>query len=324
MTSDGEDARLEASLVEASSGEIAWRTTERLAIADLDDSGLDDRWAAAVAGQVGDSTGVILRRALARGEHPGSVVHAARLAYTDHLMQGTTESVSSAAYALDRALARGAGAELLAMRGAIHIAEMDQGMAPTGRERALCSAERLARTALAIDPASAPAYVVLGRTAWQRRQWDLAHRHATRAVDLAPWSPTVLMSAGTVMAVAGDWKGGVETLREGFRLNPLHPGLAHSVSALACLVGGDDAGALAEASLVHVPGQLCGPLYRALALAALGYQEQAWTEMAHVLEIDPAFLDDPAAYFAGQARLAPCELETLLAYLTPFRAGSPG
>ncbi len=210
------------------------------------------------------------------------------------------------------------------MRGAIHIAEVDHGMAPTARERALRSAERLARTALAIDPASAPAYVVLGRTAWQRRQWDLAHRHATRAADLAPWSPTVLMTAGTVMAVAGDWTGGVETLREGFRLNPLHPGLAHSVSALACLIGGDDAGALAEASLVHVPGQLCGPLYRALALAALGYQEQAWTEMAHVLEIDPGFLDDPAAYFTGRARLAPCELETLLAHLTPFRAGSPG
>lgn len=133
----------------------------------------------------------------------------------------------------------------------------------------------------------------------------------------------MLMSAGTVMAVSGDWTGGVQTLRRGFRLNPLHPGSAHSVSALACLLVGDDAGALAEASLVHAPGQLWGPLYRALALAALGYREQAWTEMAKVLEIDPAFLDDPTTYFTSRARFGPRELETLLAHFEPFRAGPP-
>jgi TolB-like protein len=314
---------LEAALTDAASGEIVWRIAECLASADLGGSRLDDRWAAAVAGQVGDSTGVIFRRALARDENPASDVYAARLAYTDYLMKGTGESVSAAAAALDRALASGPRAELLAMRGAVHNAEVNQGTARTDRERELCSAERLAREALALDPDSASAHLVLGGTAWQRQQWDLAHRHATRAVDLAPWSPTVLMSAGTVMAVAGDWKGGVQTLRKGFRLNPLHPGSAHSVSALACLIAGDDAGALAEASLVHAAGQLWGPLYRALALAALGYQEQAWTEMAQVLEIDPAFLDDPASYFTSRACFDPSELETLLAHFEPFRVGPP-
>ena len=186
-------------------------------------------------------------------------MHAARLAYADYLMQGTAESVRSAAVRPRPGTGFGDGAELLAMRGVIHNAEADQSLTPIERARSLRSAERLARAALAMDPDSASAYVVLGGTACQRQQWDLAHRHATRAADLAPWSPTVLMSAGTVMALAGDWKRGVETLREGFRLNPLHPGHAHSVSALACLIGGDDAGALAEASLVHVPGQLCGP-----------------------------------------------------------------
>jgi tetratricopeptide (TPR) repeat protein len=238
-------------------------------------------------------------------------------------MKGTGESVAAAATALDRALAQHSTAELLAMRGAIHNAEVNQGTTATERERELRSAERLAREALALDPDSAAAYLALAGTAWQRQQWDLAHRHATRAVDLAPWSPTILMSAGTVQAVAGDWAGGAQTLRRGFRINPVHPGSAHSVTALACLIAGDDASALAEASLVHVPGQLWGPLYRALALAALGYREQAWAEMAQVLELDPTFLEDPAAYFTERARLSAGELETLLARFEPFRAPRP-
>jgi TolB-like protein len=320
VTSSEDAVALEARLGDVTSGDVAWRIAECVATADLDGSRLDDRWAAAVAGQVGDATGVIFRRALARDEHTGSAVHAARLAYTDYLMKGTGESVAAAATALDRALGQQSTAELLAMRGAIHNAEVNQGTTATERERELYSAERLARDALALDPDSAAAYLVLAGTAWQRQQWDLAHRHATRAVDLAPWNPTILMSAGTVQAVAGDWTGGAQTLRRGFRINPVHPGSAHSVTALACLIAGDDASALAEASLVHVPGQLWGPLYRALALAALGYREQAWAEMAQVLELDPTFLEDPATYFTERARFSTCELETLLAHFEPFRA----
>jgi tetratricopeptide (TPR) repeat protein len=248
-------------------------------------------------------------------------VHAARLAYTDYLMKATGESVATAATALDRALELQSTAELLAMRGAIHNAEVNQGRTTTERERELRSAERLARDALALDPDSAAAYLVLAGTAWQRQEWELAHRHATRAVDLAPWNPTILMSAGTVQAVAGDWAGGAQTLRRGFRINPVHPGSAHSITALACLIVGDDASALAEASLVHAPGQLWGPLYRALALAALGYREQAWAEMARVLELDPALLEDPAAYFTDRASFSACELETLLAHFEPFHGG---
>ena len=314
---------LEAVLTDASSGDTAWKVAECLAAADLDGAQLEDRWAAAVAGQIGDATGVIFRRALARDDGPSSSVYAARLAYNDYLMKGTAESIGAAAAALDLALESGPRAELLAMRGSIHNAEVNQGTATSDRERELCSADRLGRQALALDPNSAIAYLVLGGTAWQRQEWDTAHRHATRAAELAPWNPTVLMSAGTLMAVAGDWDEGVQTLRRGFRLNPLHPGSAHSIPALACLITGDDAGALAEASLVHAPGQPWGPLYRALALAGLGYRDQAWAEMSQVLEIDPEFLDDPASYFTGGASFSSDELDTLLAHFEPFRGGKP-
>ena len=161
VTATEDAVGLVAALTDASSGEIVWRIAECVAATGLGGTGLEDRWAAAVAAQVGDSTGVIFRRALARDEHSGSVLYAARLAYTDYLMKGTSESIVAAAAALDQALASGRSAEVLAMRGAIHNAEVSQGSTPTEREHELRCAEQLAREALALSPASASAYLVL-------------------------------------------------------------------------------------------------------------------------------------------------------------------
>ena len=314
---------LEAALTDALSGDVIYNASESVPSGAFDAMLLEDRWAAAIAGQIGDSTGVIFRSDLRRRQHPDATVYAARLAYTDYVMKGTSESVAAAADALDRALRAGRRADLLAMRGAVHNAQANQGDGVGAREPHLQSAEALAHEALVDDPQSAHAYLVLGGTAWQRKQWDLAHSHSAQAVRLAPFHPTVLMSAGNVMAMAGDWDGGLQVMRRGFRLNPRHPGYAHAVPAIACLVVGDDAGALAEASMIHAPGQLWGPLYRALALSGLGYLEQARTEMSHVLEIEPSFLEDPAGYFTSGARLSPGQLETLLAHFEPFTTGQP-
>ena len=315
--------RLEAELCDVVGGDLVWNVAESLPADDFDASTLEARWAATVAAQIGDSTGIIFRRDLLGEVRPDSAVYAARLAYTDYLMKGTSESVATAAAAVDRALAGRRSADLLAMRGALHNAEANQGTSGVDPDQELLRAEALAREALAHDPQHAPAYLVLGGTAWQRHDWDIAHAHATRAVELAPCHPTILMSAGTVMAVAGDWEGGVAVLRQGFRLNPRHAGHAHAIPAIACLMSGDDAGALAEASLVHSPGQLWGPLYRAMALAGLGYTEQAWGEMSEVLELDPGFLDDPSGYFTSGARLSAEQLEFLLAHFEPFASGPP-
>lgn len=321
VTVTDEAACLEAVLTDAASGDVAWRVVERLAPADLDAAHIEEPWAAGIAAQIGDATGVIFRRALANRDRPGSAVYAARLAYNDYLIKATAESIVTAAEALDLALQEGPRAELLALRGSLHNAEVNQGASGRDRDHELSCAERLGREALALEPDNPVAHLVLAGTAWQRQEWDPARRHATRAAELAPWNPSVLMSAGTVMAVAGDWSGGVQTLRKGFRLNPLHPGVAHAIPALACLIAGDDAGALAEASLVHAPGQWWGPLYRALALAALGYQDQASVEMAQVLELEPGFLDDPAAHLTRGACFSDRELTTLLAHFEPFRSG---
>jgi hypothetical protein len=97
------------------------------------------------------------------------------------------------------------------------------------------------------------------------------------------------------------------------------PGAYHVLPALAALVSGDDAGALAEASMVDAADQPWGPLYRALALAGLGYEDQARAEAERLLAVHPGFLDDPLAYFTHGMRCSEAQLaqiERRLALIT--------
>ncbi|HQR25500.1 MAG TPA: hypothetical protein PLP61_00535 [Nocardioides sp.] len=311
---DGQ-VRLAARLSDGASRDVVWAISDTCDAASFSGFQIEDQWTSAIAGELGDYTGVVFRRERA-SVLPGSspLGYAAKLAFYGYVEEGTKESIAAAGVALDRALEVEQSPLLLAMRASIHNAHASaEGLAD--HEQDLRAAVRLAREALVLDPRSAHAHLVLGTTAWLRQQWDLARHHAAEGVRLSPTHPIVLLTAGTIAAVSGDWDDGLSWMREGFRLNPHHPGYAHAVPALACLIAGDDAEALAEASLVHAPGQVWGPLYRAMALAGLGYDEQAREEMAEVLEIDPNFLDDPASFFATGSNCTDEQLRALQRHL---------
>jgi hypothetical protein len=93
----------------------------------------------------------------------------------------------------------------------------------------------------------------------------------------------------------------------------------HTLLAQDRLMVDDDAAALAEASLIHDPGRIAGPLFRAMALAGLGHTEQARREMDDVLAIDPTFLDNPVATFTQYANLTDAQIDALLRHLELFR-----
>jgi tetratricopeptide (TPR) repeat protein len=244
--------------------------------------------------------------------------HPARMAYYAYQENPTVESISAAAFALDRAIEAGTRTpSMLAMRGWICTAEMAHGATP-GNDDDLVRAESLAREALGVDSRNAQAHIVLCNVAMIREQWDIAAQHATTAAELAPFHPSTLMAAATALCLSGDWQRGPALIQESFRLNPRHPGTHHVLPALGRLLEDDDAGALAEASLVHAPGQLWGPLYRALALGGLGHHEQARSEMDQVLEIDPMFLEDPGAYFRSGMCCSVDQMAVLLRHFEPF------
>jgi adenylate cyclase len=310
--------RLTAHVTDALTGDVIWTATDTHDLGSFAGFDVVDDWGAAVAAQLGDWTGVVHRRERSQPGEAGAGDYPARMAYYAYQENPTVESISAAATALDQALETGHRApSMLAMRGWICTAEVAHGATP-GNEDDLVRAEGLAREALGVDSDNAQAHIVLCNVAMIREQWDIAAAHASTAAALAPFHPSTLMAAATALALSGDWRRGPALMRESFRLNPRHPGTYHVLPALGRLLEDDDAGALAEASVVHAPGQLWGPLYRALALGGLGHLDQARSEMDQVLEIDPTFLDDPAAYFGTGMRCSDEQMTILLRHFEPF------
>ncbi len=161
----------------------------------------------------------------------------------------------------------------------------------------LVLAEKYARVAMPADRHNGHAHVVLATVAMVRGQYDLVALHCRAAITASPGLPTVPASAGTMLSSSGEWDEGIAAVREAVRLNPVSPGYVHTMLAGDLLLRGDDAGALAEAAHIHTSSFEWGALFRALALAGLGYVEQARVEWAEVLRIRPEFGEDPDTAF---------------------------
>jgi adenylate cyclase len=311
--------RLGARLTDAVHGEVVWAASETIDAATLQGFDVEEHWAAGVAAELGDYAGVVYRRAAHKPSasvDPGE--YAARLAFQAYIEAGNPATLQAADDALAAAMDAGIRSPvILAMRGSTRAVRAAYGLSDDPQAD-LAAAEHLAREALAHDPGNGHAHTVLGTVALTRRQWDLALTHATEAARASPYNPTLLATAGTLIANAGDWEQGVALLSQALRLNPLHPGYMHTLLAQDRLMVDDDAAALAEASLIHDPGRIGGPLFRAMALAGLGHVDQAREEMAAVLELDPGFLDDPAARFTSYANLTDAQLAALMRHLEPL------
>ncbi len=312
--------RLSARLTDAARGDVVWAATETIDAGTLRGFEVEEQWAGRVAAELGDYAGVVYRRAAQKPSGSvGPEEYAAWLAFQAYIEEGNHATLRAADEALATAMDAGIRSPLiLAMRGSTRAVQAAYGMSQDP-EADLAAAEELARQALAEDPGSGHAHSVLGTVALIRHQWDLARKHAANAAEAGPFHPTILATAGTLIANAGDWEQGVALLRESLRLNPRHPGYMHTLLAQDRIMVDDDAAALAEASLVHAPGAIWGPLFRAMALAGLGHTEQARHEMDAVLAIDPTFLDDPVATFTSYATLTDEQIGALLRHLELFR-----
>ena len=307
--------RLTLRLVDGSSGSTVWTTTS------TSEHGraftAEDRWAAEMAAQLGDSSGVL--HSYEWKQPPPGMESSSRAAHRSfHLAQQveTPESVSAALAAIDRAIAEGdRSSTMLALRAWVGVAAVKYGVAGTDE---LHACQELAREAAAADPSAGLPRVALGMVALLREDYVAAGHHGHEAAIRGPHHPTVLLAAATLTCLAGRWEEGEALAREAIRLNPRHPGDSRWLLALARLLDDDPAQALAEASLVHTPGQIWGHLYRAMSLGGVGHPEQAAMEMRHVVELDPLFLEDPMAPFRAGMRLTPEHAATLSRYLLPL------
>ena len=173
-------------------------------------------------------------------------------------------------------------------------------------------AEAFASRALSLDPLNAHAHQVLAGVALRRALPDQVRHHALRTVELSPVNASLLYTSGVLLLQVGDWDGGIEMIRESNRLTPFHPGYQHVFLGLERLVARDDAGALAEMSLLRHPDDAWGPFLRFLALAGQGYDESARHELDAARLVVPELLDDDAAYVTEELRDAPLDIRIAL------------
>lgn len=312
----GGEATLNARLTDTSQLAVVWA---RSLVSGADDStglALADAWASEVAGQIGDWTGVVFRRSRQSTAPPSdSDEHAAKLAFYASVEDGTRESLMEARTRLGAAVDSGSRSPLvLTMLGNTLVTGVHYSLTED-RTGDVLRAEALAREALDEEPESAFAFLVLATCALMGGQWDLVREHALRARQLGPYHPTLLASAGLLLTYSGAWDQGVELLQRAFRLNPQLPSYARTLLCWDLLVSGDDAGALAHASVIHAPGEAWGPLCRALALAGLGHLEDAQAELRAAVDIDPEIRDDPRHFFVANINLPESHVENLVTRL---------
>jgi tetratricopeptide (TPR) repeat protein len=236
---------------------------------------------------------------------------AARLAYFHYIELGGPQALAQARRAIERALAQGHRSPVLLAMAASALAV---GIADRHCDdpNDLVLAEAYAREALALDRRSGHAHCALGTVAMARKQPELTVLHGREAARCNPDHPSILATAGLLVAHGGEWDEGIALFRRALALHPAHPGLWHATLALDRLMAEDDAGALAEASVIPDVGLIWGPLHRSLALAGMGHLEQAQSEFEGVLRLVPDFLDDPYRHMVGHRMLSRARVAPLL------------
>jgi TolB-like protein len=313
-------ARMAARLVASGTGEVLWSIDDVVDAANLGALRAEDAWSRAIIAQVGDTAGVVVRYQLREPAPPASSHELrARLAFYSYLERGTSQSVVEAAAALDQALSSGARtAALLTMRAAIVNSSISYDPS-VDQSAELQRAAALAREALTLDGRSVHARLVLAAATASRRRWRQAIEEAEIAASLAPYRPSYLVGAGITICASGAWDRGAALIQQGLRLNPSLPGHMHTWLAVRALVQGDDAAALAEASLLPTEGYVWGPLYRAMALSGLGYLDEARDELAQVRAQRPDIAANPASYLTSRMNLTAEQLDRLVGRIERLR-----
>lgn len=312
--------RVSVHVADGTRGEVRWAQTFENSTEAFNGFAAEDEILGHVVGAVGDTGGFVLRELVRpRDDEGSSVIHRALSQYYAFLDELTPSSAIDVVVGLQEALDLDPhNAHVIASLGFVFA--VDVLMRGAAAEESMAVAEDLGRRALSVDPASATASNILGIVALARGHLPSALRHAEQVLATTPYHPGNTYVAGMLIGASGQWDRGIEIIRRAVRVNPYGPNHRHTLLAVDALMREDVAGALAEASLLHFPGYIYGPLLQAICLAELGLVDDARGHLDDVLAISPDFLDHPVEVLATAPTIPQHAAEHLAARLGSWAA----
>jgi len=152
-------------------------------------------------------------------------------------------------------------------------------------DRALEAAQRAA----AVDPASAPAHLVVATAYFFRREFERFIAEAERAIELNPNDTEVIAELGIWMGYAGDWDRGMALVDRAIELNPQPPGWFFWLPYLKHYRDHDYAEALTYAQKIGMPDWYFAQAALAMTYGQLGRDLEARSALEDVLTLVPDF-----------------------------------
>jgi adenylate cyclase len=149
----------------------------------------------------------------------------------------------------------------------------------------------LAEKAIELDPDDPSGHEMLGLLALSRRDYDRALAYNEKALNLAPNDFHVLYGFGVVLYKAGKFEQGIEILKKAMRLNPSKMVTIMWSLAEAQLVARryEESVETSNQAATRQPESIYPHILLAAAYSAIGRQEEAKTEAARVMQINPMF-----------------------------------
>ncbi|NOJ39621.1 adenylate/guanylate cyclase domain-containing protein [Bradyrhizobium australiense] len=161
----------------------------------------------------------------------------------------------------------------------------DQYLSPAALDQAI----KLARTAITLNPSLPEAYAELGYTIIRKRDFDAALAAAERAIALNPTFADYRLAQ--VFYSVGEPARAIAIAKMQMRLDPFHPHFAPLIAGVAHyhLREYHDAQHWLSEAIGRAPNHQYGHAFLAATYAQLGRLEDAHTEAAEVLRLNPTY-----------------------------------
>ncbi len=247
-----------------------------------------------VAASIGSGYGAIARSDLASSNRkpPTSMdAYDCVLHYYHYDVSGVPEEHAAMRDCLEEAVEIDPGyGEAWALLSTIYADEHRFGFNPrpdlyVAKDKALEAAKR----AVAVNPNSATAHIMLADAYFNVHDLDSFRREGERSLALNPNNPHLVSNYGLRLAFIGEWDRGLALMRKAIAMNPDYPGWYRFPFVLYHYERGEYAKALSQVRKINMPEFYWSHMTAAMTLGQMGRERDASESVGKLLRLKPDF-----------------------------------